>query len=49
VSGTYQARDWARAAADTVFLVAGVVPLVLAVAILLRGAAERGQYEGVKP
>jgi hypothetical protein len=49
MSGTYHALEWARAAADTVFLVVGVVPLVLAVAILLRGAAERGQYEGVKP
>src|SRR5512134_3949088 len=42
MSGTYHALEWARSAADAVFLVAGVVPLVLAVAILLLGSRERG-------
>jgi len=49
MSGTFHALEWARSAADAVFLVVGVVPLVLAVAILLRGSREGGQYEGVKP
>jgi nitric oxide reductase subunit B len=40
-SGTFHTLEWARSAADAVFLVVGVVPLVLAVAILLFGSRER--------
>jgi hypothetical protein len=43
MSGTFHALEWARAAADGVFLVVGVVPLVLAVAVLLVGSRRRGQ------
>jgi nitric oxide reductase subunit B len=42
MSGPFHTLEWARSAADTVFLVTGVVPLVLAVAILLLGSRERG-------
>jgi nitric oxide reductase subunit B len=38
MSGTFHTLEWARSAADTVFLVAGVVPLVVAVALLLLGS-----------
>jgi nitric oxide reductase large subunit len=34
--------EWARAGADTVFLLIGVVPLVAAVAVLLWGSRGRG-------
>ncbi len=43
MSGTFHTLEWARVAADTVFLVIGVVPLVLAVAILLVGSRKRGE------
>ena len=43
MSGTFHALEWARVAADGVFLVIGVVPLVLAVAVLLLGSRKRGQ------
>ena len=43
MSGTFHTLEWARSAADTVFLVVGVVPLVVAVAILLLGSRERGR------
>ena len=43
MSGTFHTLEWARSAADTVFLVAGVVPLALAVAILLLGSRERAR------
>jgi drug/metabolite transporter superfamily protein YnfA len=42
MSGTFHTLEWARSAADAVFLVLGVVPLVLAVAILLLGSRRRG-------
>jgi len=42
MGGTFHALEWARAAADTVFLVAGVVPFVLAVFLLLARAPRRG-------
>jgi nitric oxide reductase subunit B len=41
MSGTFHTLEWVRAAADAVFLVVGVVPLVLAVALLLLGARKR--------
>jgi nitric oxide reductase subunit B len=41
MSGRFHTLEWARSAADGVFLVVGVVPLVLAVAILLRGSPRR--------
>jgi Nitric oxide reductase large subunit len=41
MSGTFHTLECARAAADGVFLVAGVVPLVLAVAALFTGPRER--------
>jgi nitric oxide reductase subunit B len=43
MSGTFHALEWARVAADGVFLVVGVVPLVMAVAVLLLGSHKRGQ------
>jgi nitric oxide reductase subunit B len=43
MSGTFHALEWARVAADGLFLVVGVVPLVLAVAVLLVGSRKRGQ------
>jgi drug/metabolite transporter superfamily protein YnfA len=43
MSGTFHTLEWARSAADTVFLVVGVVPLVVAVAILLLGSRGRGR------
>ena len=43
MSGTFHTLEWARSAADAVFLVTGVVPLVTAVAILLLGSRERGR------
>ena len=42
MSGTFHTLEWARVAADGVFLVVGVVPLVLAVAVLLLGSRKRG-------
>jgi nitric oxide reductase subunit B len=42
MSGTFHTLEWARVAADGVFLVIGVVPLVLAVAVLLLGSRKRG-------
>jgi nitric oxide reductase subunit B len=42
MSGTFHALEWARVAADGVFLVIGVVPLVLAVAVLLLDSRKRG-------
>jgi nitric oxide reductase subunit B len=41
MSGTFHALEWARVGADGVFLVVGVVPLVLAVAVLLLGSRRR--------
>jgi len=38
MEGAFHTLEWARAAADGLFLVAGVVPLVAAVAILLLGS-----------
>ena len=38
MSGTFHTLEWVRVVADGVFLVVGVVPLVLAVAILLVGS-----------
>lgn len=38
MEGTFHTLEWARAAADGLFLVAGVVPLVAAVAVLLLGS-----------
>jgi hypothetical protein len=43
MSGTFHALEWARVAADGVFLVIGVVPLVLAVAVLLLASRKGGQ------
>jgi nitric oxide reductase subunit B len=43
MSGTFHALEWLRVAADSVFLVLGVVPLVLAVAILLIGSLKGGE------
>jgi nitric oxide reductase subunit B len=43
MSGTFHTLEWARVAADGVFLVVGVVPLVLAVAVLLLGSLKPGQ------
>src|SRR5512140_1810300 len=43
MSGTFHALEWARLAADGVFLVIGVVPLVLAVAVLLLASRRRGE------
>jgi nitric oxide reductase subunit B len=37
MGGTFHTLEWARAAADTVFLLVGVVPLALAVFMLLAG------------
>jgi nitric oxide reductase subunit B len=42
MGGTFHALEWARAAADTVFLVTGVVPLAVSVSLLLVGARRRG-------
>jgi len=42
MSGTFHTLEWARSAADGVFLVVGVVPLVTAVAVLLLGSRKRG-------
>ena len=41
MEGTFHTLEWARAAADGLFLLAGVVPLVAAVAVLLLGSRER--------
>ena len=41
MSGTFHTLEWARSAADTVFLGVGVVPVVVAVAILLLGSRRR--------
>jgi hypothetical protein len=38
MSGMFHALEWARSVADGVFLVAGVVPLVVAVALMLLGS-----------
>ena len=43
MSGTFHALEWTRSAADGVFLVVGVVPLVLAVAVLLLGSRRGGE------
>jgi nitric oxide reductase subunit B len=43
MSGTFHTLEWARVAADGVFLVIGVVPLVLAITLLLLGSHKRGQ------
>ncbi len=43
MSGPFHTLEWVRVAADGVFLVIGVVPLVLAVAVLLRSSRPRGQ------
>jgi hypothetical protein len=43
MSGTFHALEWARVAADGVFIVVGVVPLFLAIAVLLVGSRKRGQ------
>jgi nitric oxide reductase subunit B len=43
MSGPFHTLEWVRVAADGVFLVIGVVPLVLAVAVLLLGSRKRGQ------
>jgi nitric oxide reductase subunit B len=42
MSGTFHTLEWARAGADTIFLLIGVVPLVAAVAVLLWGSRPRG-------
>jgi hypothetical protein len=42
-SSSFADSKLARVAADGVFLVIGVVPLVLAVAVLLLGSRKRGQ------
>jgi nitric oxide reductase subunit B len=41
MSGTFHTLEWARVVADGVFLAIGVVPLVLAVAVLLLGSRKR--------
>jgi nitric oxide reductase subunit B len=41
MSGTFHALEWARVAADGVFLVVGVFPLVLGIAVLLLGSRNR--------
>jgi nitric oxide reductase subunit B len=41
MSGTFHTLEWARSAADGVFLVVGVAPLVAAVAVLLLGSRRR--------
>ncbi len=38
MSGTFHTLEWARVVADSVFLLVGVVPLALAVAVLLLGS-----------
>jgi nitric oxide reductase subunit B len=43
MSGTFHVLEWVRVGADSVFLVAGVAPLVLAVAVLLLGSRKGGQ------
>ena len=42
MSGTFHTLEWARVVADSVFLAIGVVPLVLAVAVLLLGSRKSG-------
>ncbi len=42
MSGTFHTLEWARVVADGVFLAIGVVPLVLAVAVLLLGSRKSG-------
>ncbi len=42
MSGTFHMLEWARVVADSVFLAIGVVPLVLAVAVLLLGSRKSG-------
>ena len=48
MEGTFHALEWARVAADGLFLVAGVVPLVAAVAVLLLGS-RRGHAAPARP
>jgi len=43
MGGTFHSLEWARSAADTVFLVVGVVPLVMAVAMLLLVSRKRDE------
>jgi len=43
MSGTFHTLEWARSAADAVFLLMGVVPLVLAVAVVLLGSRKSGE------
>ncbi|MFN7988900.1 MAG: cbb3-type cytochrome c oxidase subunit I [Thermoanaerobaculia bacterium] len=43
MGGTFHALEWARVAADTIFLLLGVVPLVLAIAALLVGSRDRAR------
>jgi len=43
MSGTFHTLEWARSAADGVFLGVGVVPLVLAVATLLLRSGRRAE------
>jgi nitric oxide reductase subunit B len=40
--GTFHTLEWARSGADGVFLLAGVLPIVLAVGVLLLGARKGG-------
>jgi len=40
MSGTFHRLEWTRAAADTLFLVAGVAPVAIAVLLLLTGRRE---------
>jgi nitric oxide reductase subunit B len=42
MSGPFHTLEWVRVAADGVFLVIGVVPFVLAVAVLLLSSRKRG-------
>ena len=43
MSETFHTLEGARSAADAVFLMLGVVPLVLAVAVLLLGSRKGGE------
>jgi nitric oxide reductase subunit B len=43
MSGTFHALEWTRVVADSVFLLIGVLPLVLAVALLLLGSRRRAE------
>ena len=45
MGGTFHTLEWARAAADTVFLLAGVLPLAMAVFVLIAGGRRPARGE----